>query len=131
MSKPNKSHRSEKQVATNQRDGWRYIRGGTVPRTIPAGKILVHNRVIHGSDWHCGANGFRCWTLNKSSSRRWRVCPCGWSGLKHYASPEHVKYQRSARARREMALANKYGCVWYDHNPRARKRRAKLLGRVS
>jgi elongation factor P hydroxylase len=62
----------------------RYVRGFTVPRTIPAGRVLVHNHIVqaHGVYTVCGWNGFRAWT--QKPSRKLEPCKCGWSGLVHY-----------------------------------------------
>jgi len=42
----------------------RYVRGGTRPRSIPSGRVLMHNRVFHGRTSRCGDAGFRCWTAD-------------------------------------------------------------------
>src|SRR5262245_57480673 len=61
----------------------RYVRGGTVPRTIPPGRVLMHNHVQHTVDMSCGLNGFRCWTDDKPP-RGFVRCKCGYAGLPHY-----------------------------------------------
>ena len=75
--------------------GRKNVRGGNVPRSIPEGRRLHHNYVHHHTSSLCGAQGFRAWTEPKGSplngSER---CPCGWSGLPHYAWDVHVKFVR-------------------------------------
>jgi hypothetical protein len=71
--------------------GWRYV-NARMPRKIPAGRVLVHNHVRHTESMLNGANGFRCWTMLKGKQAPDFVpCPCGWSGLPHYATAGHVK----------------------------------------
>jgi hypothetical protein len=55
-----------------------------IPRSIPDGLVLCHNRVRHGRYTFCGVNGFRAWLVHKPPERFAR-CHCGWSGLPHYA----------------------------------------------
>jgi hypothetical protein len=62
-----------------------YVRGFTVPRKIPKGRVLVHNHVIPVGfhKWlHNGASGFRAWTQKRDDSLV--RCLCGWSDLPHY-----------------------------------------------
>jgi hypothetical protein len=70
--------------------GRRYVKVGTVPKSIGPGRKLMHNHIIHTIDMPCGVNGFRCWTDTKVPAGFVR-CPCGWSGLPHYAARGHVK----------------------------------------
>ena len=67
----------------------RSINAFAVPKSIRAGRVLMHNHVIHESDWGCGINGFRVWTDDKPPPG-FIPCPCGYAGLKHYASRQHV-----------------------------------------
>ena len=55
-----------------------------MPRSIPDGKILVHNRVKPVSP--IGRNGFRIWLQPPSDEPRLIVCNCGWAPHleKHY-----------------------------------------------
>ena len=55
-----------------------------IPRKIPDGKILVHNRVRPVSP--IGLNGFRIWTQLLTDEPRLVVCNCGWAPHleKHY-----------------------------------------------
>jgi hypothetical protein len=65
--------------------GWRAIRTGTVPRTIPKREVLVHNQVRPVGmfdETPVGPSGFRAWTQKRTGELR--VCKCGWSGLPHY-----------------------------------------------
>ena len=59
----------------------RYIRF-CVPRTIPAGRVLVHNHVQREVDTPSGLRGFRAWTQKRSN--KLVLCECGWAGLPHY-----------------------------------------------
>jgi hypothetical protein len=47
----------------------RYVNGGTVPKTVPPSRVLVHNHVIHGTHWPCGVNGFLCEGLPQEPRR--------------------------------------------------------------
>jgi hypothetical protein len=67
----------------------RYVSGGTVPTSIPEGRVLCHNHVRHSPNTPVGENGFRAWTEAKAP-KGFVKCPCGWSGLPHYASRIHV-----------------------------------------
>jgi hypothetical protein len=71
-------------------NGTRGVRISTVPKTLKPGRKLMHNHVMHTVDMPCGMNGFRAWTADKVA-KGFVKCPCGWSGLPHYATPEHVK----------------------------------------
>jgi hypothetical protein len=56
----------------------------TVPRSVPKGRVLIHNRVeAIAEDQPPGANGFRAWA-DKHPPDNAVVCNCGWSGLPHY-----------------------------------------------
>ena len=70
--------------------GKRSISCFCVPKSVGAGRVLCHNHVRHTVDTPCGLNGFRAWTDLKPPSK-FVKCPCGWSGLPHYAWREHVK----------------------------------------
>jgi len=39
----------------------RYINVGMVPKSVGAGRVLMHNHVRHTVDMPCGVNGFRAW----------------------------------------------------------------------
>jgi hypothetical protein len=69
----------------------RYWNGDTFPRRVPDGRVLAHNHITHTIDMPNGLNGFRCWTwpLGKQPDDFMR-CPCGWSGLPHYAHRDHI-----------------------------------------
>jgi hypothetical protein len=59
-----------------------YVRGGTVPKSIPAGRVLVHNHIRHTARTPCGERGFRAWT--QKLEERLERCECGYAGLPHY-----------------------------------------------
>ena len=65
-------------------EGFESVRyyGLGIPHRIPAGRVLVHNRVQHDVDTWCGERGFRAWT--QKLSNRLQLCNCGWSVLPHY-----------------------------------------------
>ena len=66
-----------------QKVGWRGVRGGTLPRSLPAKpRVLVHNQVDHFEQSLCGANGFRAWTQKRDKTLI--KCHCGWASLPHY-----------------------------------------------
>jgi hypothetical protein len=48
-----------------------------VPRKLPEGKVLVHNRVRPASP--IGLNGFRIWLESLSDNPKLVVCDCGWA----------------------------------------------------
>jgi len=63
----------------------RYTAG--TPRSIPTGRIIVHNHVRPRGypDVGYGQNGFRVWS-DVHNAREHRVCRCGWAPhlSKHY-----------------------------------------------
>ena len=62
-----------------------YVDVGTVPYSVPEGRVLMHNQVLHDADTPSGTNGFRGWTDLKPLPGFVR-CHCGWAyGLPHYA----------------------------------------------
>lgn len=72
-------------MTAKQKDGFRGWNGSNVPKKVPVGRVLAHNRVTHTADMPHGANGFRCWTWPKGKvPRHFKRCKCGWSGLPHY-----------------------------------------------
>jgi hypothetical protein len=63
--------------------GMRYV--ANIPRSLPEGKVLVHNTVIPQRD--LGVKGFRAWTQEPDDTLE--ECSCDWAGvdlhgLKHY-----------------------------------------------
>jgi hypothetical protein len=68
----------------------RYVNGLRVPKSIGRGRVLMHNHVQHTIDTPCGLNGFRAWTDTKPPPH-FIACPCGWSGLPHYAARDYVE----------------------------------------
>ena len=66
-----------------------------MPRKIPEGRVLAHNKVQHGEDWPSGPNGFRWWIWPREKKPRdFLRCNCGWAGLPHFAAREHAKYYK-------------------------------------
>jgi hypothetical protein len=68
----------------------RYVR--QVPRTVPPGRIVVHNHVRPPGfpNIPLGFNGFRAWTEPEGTPERVR-CECEWPP--HL--PEHYRVERS------------------------------------
>lgn len=76
----------------------RYI-GRGVPRTVPTGRVLVHNHVQHEPDTPVGVNGFRAWTQKPGDEISVLECACGWAPLAgaHYCVDlERVRAAREA-----------------------------------
>jgi hypothetical protein len=71
---------------TTHKLGARYD-GRNIPKTIPRGRVLAHNHILHTIDMPPGLNGFRVWTWAKAEMPdNFNKCGCGWSGLPHYAA---------------------------------------------
>jgi hypothetical protein len=70
-----------------------YVRGGTLPRKIKSGYVLCHNHVMHTLAIPSGVNGFGAWFSPDGPPTGFIRCPCGWSGLLHYAFRDHVRRQ--------------------------------------
>jgi hypothetical protein len=70
-----------------------YVRGLTIPKTIPEGRVLVHNHIRHSVRTRCGIRGFRAWT--QPLSERLEQCDCGWSGLPHYRVKDELRWRPS------------------------------------
>lgn len=65
--------------------GYVSVPTGTIPRTIPHGRILIHNHIRHTPKTGSGLNGFRAWTEPEATKPDHYVkCRCKWSGLPHY-----------------------------------------------
>jgi hypothetical protein len=62
---------------------------GSTPTKVPEGRFLHHNHVMHTINMPVGLNGFRAWTY-PSVMDGFAKCPCGWSGLPHYAAKDHI-----------------------------------------
>jgi hypothetical protein len=63
----------------------RYVQAGTVPDSVPEGRVLMHNHIRHGADTPSGTHGFRAWTASRPQLGFVR-CHCRWAhGLPHYA----------------------------------------------
>jgi hypothetical protein len=81
---------------------------GGLPKTIKPGRFLHHNHIMHTVDMSNGVNGFRCWT-NSFVSNGFAKCPCGWSGLPHYALKEHIKATKGkAKTIKQMVKAGAF-----------------------
>jgi hypothetical protein len=80
-----------KQIKDDRRDFKRADLRAGLPREIPEGHILAHNHIEHHASMPSGLNGFRFWTWPIGGQPEYFVrCPCGWSGLPHYASREWI-----------------------------------------
>ena len=66
----------------------RYLR--RIPKSVGRGRVLMHNHIRHSIDMPCGVNGFRAWR-DTTPPPGFVKCPCGWSGLPHYAAYSHVE----------------------------------------
>ena len=77
----------------------RYV-GMSLPRSLPKGRVLVHNDVQHDVDTPPGIDGFRAWTQGRDDGDAPAVtrCNCGWSELAHYRVRSVVARQRAARS---------------------------------
>jgi hypothetical protein len=74
----------------------RYVDVGTVPDSVPEGRVLMHNQARHTVDTPSGTKGFRAWTASRAQLGFVR-CECGWAhGLPHYAAGQ----QQGDRRRR-------------------------------
>jgi hypothetical protein len=74
----------------------------SIPHSIPAGRVLVHNhatRLVRPKT-PPGSRGFRAWFAPPSD--KLLVCRCSWSGLKHYRVRAIVE---SAETRERRAIA--------------------------
>jgi hypothetical protein len=76
----------------------RYVEVGTVPRSVPEGRVLMHNQVRHETDTPSGTRGFRAWTASRPQLGFVRRA-CGWAhGLTHYAAGQgEVRPRRGGR----------------------------------
>jgi hypothetical protein len=66
----------------------------SVPKQIPEGWVLFHNRVHAQWDNHVpGVNGFRAWFTKSELSELPLAmpCDCGWSGLLHYRIEPEIR----------------------------------------
>jgi hypothetical protein len=74
----------------------------SIPRKLPAGRVLVHNDVVRQN--RLGSNGFRAWTQPLDAEPALGSCGCGWSGLLHY----RMKHERHPAAPIEITMSGKY-----------------------
>jgi hypothetical protein len=77
----------------------RYV-GRSIPKQIPEGRVLMHNLVPFAGDrTPIGEQGFRAFTATKPLDG-YVLCPCGWSGLEHYAHRKIIAaWRRKERSR--------------------------------
>jgi hypothetical protein len=61
-----------------------YCKPGTIPTSVPRGKVLCHNHIAHTKRTSQGTNGFRAWFAD-ATPKEFEDCPCGWAGLPHKA----------------------------------------------
>ena len=94
-----------------------------VPKKVRAGHVLCHNHILHTVDMPPGVNGFRAW-FDKDPPDHFAQCPCGWSGLPHYAWRENVKSTKGKCA------------TWYqiarrawDYSPKRARQLAQAIKR--
>lgn len=86
-----------------------YWGSSTVPKAVPEGRILAHNHIMHTARTRHGVRGFRCWVwAPEDIPEHFAPCPCGWSGLPHYARKDHIeatggRAHTSAEIRRRTA----------------------------
>jgi hypothetical protein len=63
-----------------------------VPKTLPTGRVLVHNLVCHDANTMPGTYGFRAWL--DIPRHDYVICSCGWAGNigRHYheAPPREI-----------------------------------------
>jgi hypothetical protein len=71
-------------------DGMRHCAALTIPKSVPAGRVLVHNHIRHAPDTPVGTNGFRAWTQNLTSDLV--ECTCGWAAR----VPGHYRVGRTS-----------------------------------
>jgi hypothetical protein len=95
----------------------RYVNGGTVPKTIGRGRVLMHNHIKHDKYTPCGVNGFRAWT-DSSPPQHFVLCECGWSGLPHYRRREVGGVRRRLAPEKEIK-------EWQNRQVREARRWAK------
>jgi hypothetical protein len=75
---PKGTPRREKRIIvlmTSRIGTMQYLR--YIPRKLPAGKLLVHNKVRPVK--HIGLNGFRIWLQSPEDDPKLVVCKCGWA----------------------------------------------------
>lgn len=90
---------SQEVKAAAEKSTTRYIR--SVPKEIPAGKILCHSGVIPETvDQRPGSNGFRPWLDDEAKSEKYGPCNCGWSGLPHHMPLGWLEHRKEYDARK-------------------------------
>jgi hypothetical protein len=67
----------------------------SIPLTIPAGRVLVHNQVVPMPI--LGLNGFRAWT--QVMNERLELCNCKFGGCRDAELHKHYRVKRLAGRR--------------------------------
>jgi len=63
-------------MSQRERESMRYV--FRIPKTVPAGKILVHNQVRRRDPYHVpGLYGMRAWLADPATE--YVVCRCRWA----------------------------------------------------
>jgi hypothetical protein len=64
--------------------GYERVPFDTLPHSVPAGKVLVHNHVSHVATTPSGERGFHGWFEQPDASRHQELerCDCGWTGFR-------------------------------------------------
>ena len=50
-----------------------------LPKTVPEGKLLVHNRTLLHPTRRLGSRGSRAWLAPTTERDRYELCDCGWA----------------------------------------------------
>ena len=78
------------------KDPWQSIYLRKIPKSIPAGFVLVHNQVSPPTR-RSGTRGFRFWYEARCNDAQLEVCPCGWAG----ELPVHYRVRKAWEGRAE------------------------------
>jgi len=83
-------HHDARQAGGTMSESLQYIASGSVPKSTPKGRLLMHNMVRHTINQPAGVNGFRAWIAIKLPEG-FSLCKCGWSALQHYSAVPNIK----------------------------------------
>jgi hypothetical protein len=61
------------------------------PRTIPPGRVLVHNVDSLGPNRLLGSGGFRAWLCDADYDHQTKPCDCGWRGYGPHHRTQNTK----------------------------------------
>jgi hypothetical protein len=86
----------------------RYVNGGTLPKSIRPGHVLMHNHVRHSRNMSCGDNGFRAW-IDEKPPPGFKRCHCGWSSLPHYSRTPDYRCEPCSRLPGRQYVRGRYG----------------------